>query len=96
VTGTPEGSIRAEVFAHTKFMGLSPATPDAEGKFSFSGLPAGQYFVQAHYQSGSLQLNSAPVDVPLENANETNLSLSLAEGEQLDRKSTRLNSSHRL
>jgi hypothetical protein len=83
VTGTPEGSIRAEIFAHTKFLGLTPATPGAEGRFSFSGLPSGQYYVWAHYQSGSLELNSAPAEVLLENANETSLTLGLAPSEQL-------------
>jgi hypothetical protein len=83
VTGTPEGSARAEVFVHTKFFGLPQTTPGADGRFTLSGLPAGLYNVWAHYQSDGLELNSAPIDVPLETANETGLSLKLSPGEEL-------------
>jgi hypothetical protein len=83
VTGMPEGSERADLFAHTKFSGLPATKSDADGRFTFAGLPAGQYTVWARYQSGSVQLNSAPVEVPLEGANETGLNLKLAPGEEL-------------
>jgi Carboxypeptidase regulatory-like domain len=83
VTETPEGSARAEVFVHTKFFGLPLTTPDADGRFRLSGLPAGLYNVWAHYQSNGLELNSAPIDVPLETANETGLNLKLSPGEEL-------------
>ena len=37
-----------------------------------------RYTVWAHYESGTLQLNSTPVVVQLESANETDLSLRVA------------------
>ena len=83
VTGAPEGGVRVEVFVHTRSLGLPFTTPDGDGRFTVSGLAADRYTVWAHYQSGTLQLNSAPVVVPLESANETGLNLRLAPGEEL-------------
>jgi hypothetical protein len=83
VTGTPEGAGRLEVFVHTRSLGLPFTTPDAEGRFNVSGLAADQYTVWAHYELGTLQLNSAPVVVQLEGSNETGLTLRLAPGEEL-------------
>lgn len=83
VTGTPDGAARAQVFVHTKFFGLPLTTPDTAGRFTLSGLPAGLYNLQAHYQSGGVELNSAPIDVPIETAGETGLNLKLSPGEEL-------------
>jgi len=83
VTGVPEGSARAEVFVHTRTFGLPFTTTDDQGRFSVAGLAADNYTVWAHYQSGNLQLNSAPVVVPLESANETGLGLRVAPPEEL-------------
>jgi hypothetical protein len=83
VTGTPPGSGRVEVFVHTRSFGLPFTTPDGDGRFTVSGLAADQYTVWAHYEAGAVQLNSAPVVVPLESANETSLNLRLSPGEKL-------------
>jgi hypothetical protein len=83
VTGAPERAGRVEVFVHTRSLGLPFTSPDAEGRFNVSGLMADRYTVWAHYESGTLQLNSAPVVVQLESANETGLNLRLAPGEEL-------------
>ena len=83
VTGVPEGSVRAQVFVHTRRFGLPFTMTDDQGRFSVSGLAADNYTVWAHYHSGNLQLNSAPVVVPLESANETGLGLRVAPPEEL-------------
>jgi hypothetical protein len=83
VAGVPEGSVHAQVFVHTRSLGLPFTVTDDQGRFSVSGLAADNYTVWAHYQSGSLQLNSAPVVVPLESANETGLSLRVSPPEEL-------------
>jgi hypothetical protein len=72
-----------EVFVHTRSLGLPFTTPDSDGRFTVSGLAADHYTVWAHYEAGTLQLNSAPVVVPLESANETGLHLRLAPAEEL-------------
>jgi len=83
VTGTPEGWVHAEVAIYSKY-GQGPSiTPDSDGRFTLSGLPADQYTLWALFQSGDLELRSAPVDLLLEAANETGLNLRLSPGEAL-------------
>lgn len=83
VTSAPEGWVRPVVFVHTRSFGLPFTTPDGDGRFTVSGLAADRYTLWAHYEAGVVQLNSAPVVVPLESANETGLNLRLASAEQL-------------
>ncbi len=59
------------------------ATPDADGRFTFSGLPPDQYRVKAVYEAPGLKLISPTADVTLETASNTTVSLNLAPGEEV-------------
>ena len=81
VTGTPDGSARAQVFLHTKSLGMPPATADADGRFTFSGLAPDEYQLTARYEAGALELMSRTVEVRLEVAEDHSVNLELAAGE---------------
>ena len=83
VTGTPEGTARAQVFARTKFLGMRPATPDPDGKFAFSGLAPDRYWVTARYEAAGQQLISGTAEVPLETADDNSLTLRLDPGKEV-------------
>jgi Protein of unknown function (DUF1416) len=83
VTGTPEGTARTQVFLNTKFSGFPTAIPDADGRFTFSGLPPDQYRVKAIYDAPGSKLISPTADVTLETASNTSVSLNLAPGEEV-------------
>jgi hypothetical protein len=56
---------------------------NAEGKFTIPGLPSGSYRLLATYESASTVLNSRCVDVQLDGAGESSVSLALLRGEAL-------------
>ena len=82
VTGIPAGSDHVQVSAHTEYR-MVPATPDAEGKFSFAGLPPDHYRLTARYEAGGLLLSSREVEVSLEGADENDVNLALAGPEEI-------------
>jgi hypothetical protein len=83
VTGIPDGAGRVEVFASTRSHGMPPASTDANGRFAFSGLAPDHYRVTARTVAAGQQLISRTVEVPLENTDDTSLSLRLDPGGEL-------------
>jgi hypothetical protein len=83
VTGTPAGSTRADVFLRTKYYGLGPYQPDADGRFALSALAPGHYTLAARYETAGAPMISQTVDVQLDNADDNGVSLKLVPGEEV-------------
>jgi len=88
VNGLPENPQMVQV---TLLQGESPdvmynsnsTNVTNDGKFHFGRLQAGLYRVVARYSSGKTHVRSQPVDTTLGSADETNVQLTLAPGEEL-------------
>jgi hypothetical protein len=83
VTGVPDRSRPAFVWVVGEGLYRRVAQVGTDGKFALSELAPGHYRVLAMGGSGDDPLWAQPVDVHLENADETNLSLKLLPGEEL-------------